>query len=66
MNRIEEDILMNISQSTLNWESLAEKALLGELLTVDEGLAILEAPDDELLPIMQASFYVRKYYFGKK
>ncbi|WP_218103851.1 biotin synthase BioB [Paenibacillus hemerocallicola] len=44
----------------------AEKALRGERLTMEEGLAVLEADDDELLPMMQAAFQVRKTYFGKK
>ncbi|MBH5318287.1 biotin synthase BioB [Paenibacillus sp. GSMTC-2017] len=57
---------MNSLVSTINWQSLAEKALLGECLTMDEGMAVLEAPHDELLPLMQAAFQVRRHYFGKK
>jgi len=49
-----------------DWHELAEKALRGELITIEEGLSILEANDDELLEIMAASFKVRKQYFGKK
>ncbi|TNJ62020.1 biotin synthase BioB [Paenibacillus hemerocallicola] len=48
------------------WDMFAEKALRGERLTMEEGLAVLEADDDELLPMMQAAFQVRKTYFGKK
>ncbi|MFC5702404.1 biotin synthase BioB [Cohnella faecalis] len=50
----------------LEWSSLGQKALNGDRLTVEEGLAVLEANDDELLPLMQAAFNVRKHYYGKK
>jgi biotin synthase len=49
-----------------NWNDLADKAIRGELLTMEEGLAVLEADDDELLNIMSAAFKVRKHYYGKK
>lgn len=48
------------------WNRLAEKSLRGELLTMEEGLAVLEAEDDELLEIMHAAYQVRKHYYGKK
>lgn len=48
------------------WDMYAEKALRGERLTPEEGLAVLEADDDELLPMLHAAFRVRKTYFGKK
>ncbi|NDI35065.1 biotin synthase BioB [Chengkuizengella sediminis] len=49
-----------------NWNEYAEKAINGELLTLEEGLSVLEADDDELLSIMNAAFQVRKHYYGKK
>jgi biotin synthase len=45
---------------------LADKALKGERLSLDECLAVLRAPDDELLPLLHAAFRVRKAHFGKK
>ncbi|MGO4886970.1 biotin synthase BioB [Anaerobacillus sp. MEB173] len=48
------------------WDRLADKALAGELLTLDEGLRVLQADDDEVLPILHAAFKVRKQYYGKK
>ncbi|WP_420329378.1 biotin synthase BioB [Paenibacillus gorillae] len=48
------------------WQLLAEKALSGELLTLEEGLAVLEADNDEVLLIMNAAFRVRKHFYGKK
>lgn len=49
-----------------SWEDYAEKALSGERLTLEEGLTVLQADDDQLLPLLQAAFRVRKHYFGKK
>ncbi|CAH0118846.1 MULTISPECIES: biotin synthase BioB [unclassified Paenibacillus] len=49
-----------------NWNHYADKALQGERLTKEEALSVLEADDDELLPLMHAAFRVRKHYFGKK
>ncbi|MFF2089401.1 biotin synthase BioB [Paenibacillus sp. NPDC058174] len=50
----------------MKWQLLAEKALNGELLTLEEGLAVLEADNDEALLIMNAAFRVRKHFYGKK
>jgi biotin synthase len=50
----------------IDWNTYADKALRGELLTEQEALSVLEADDDELLAILQAAFRVRKHYFGKK
>jgi biotin synthase len=58
--------MMNSIVADMKWSSLAQKALNGECLTVSEGLAVLEANNDEVLPIMQAAFNVRKHFFGKK
>lgn len=48
------------------WERYADKALAGERLTEEEALSVLQAEDDELLHVLNASFRVRKHYFGKK
>lgn len=49
-----------------NWPLLAQRSLDGECLTIEEGLAVLQADSDELLPLLQGVFRVRKHYFGKK
>lgn len=49
-----------------DWQSLADKALRGKILTRDEALAVLRAPDTELLAILQAAFRVRRHFFGVK
>ncbi|MFD1956997.1 biotin synthase BioB [Paenibacillus thailandensis] len=57
---------MTTTTAFADWPLLARKALNGERLTLAEGLAVLEADDDELLPLMQAAFAVRKHYYGRK
>ncbi|MBB5173287.1 biotin synthase BioB [Texcoconibacillus texcoconensis] len=52
--------------SQRRWGEFAAKVLKGEQLTIEEGLEVLQADDDEVLPILQAAFHVRKHYYGKK
>ncbi|MGM7681922.1 biotin synthase BioB [Cytobacillus sp. Hm23] len=54
--------LIHVSQ----WDKLAEKSLAGELITRDEALSVLSAPDEELLPILQSAYKVRKHFYGNK
>jgi biotin synthase len=51
---------------TARWEELAEKALRGERPSRDEALAVLNAGDEELLPLLGAAFRVRRRHFGKR
>lgn len=57
---------MTITVNSTDWTELAHKALAGQCLTIEEGLAVLEADNDEVLMIMQAAFLVRKHFYGKK
>ncbi|MUT67956.1 biotin synthase BioB [Paenibacillus sp. NEAU-GSW1] len=57
---------MKTYEQDLAWQSLADKALSGQCLTAEEGLAVLEADNDEVLPLLQAAFRVRKHFYGKK
>lgn len=57
---------METMKANTKWQLLAEKALRGERLTVEEGLSVLEADNDEVLLIMNAAFTVRKHFYGKK
>jgi biotin synthase len=43
----------------------AQKALRDEPLTSAESLAVLQAPDHDLLPLLHAAFAVRSTYFGR-
>lgn len=49
-----------------SWDSLADKALNGVVLTWGEGLSVLQAENDQLLPLMEAAYRVRRYYYGNK
>ncbi len=52
--------------SGCKYEGYAEKALAGECLTTEEGLAVLHAPDEALLDLLAAAFQVRHHYFGRR
>ncbi|WP_274654480.1 biotin synthase BioB [Paenibacillus humicola] len=56
---------MTITAKT-DWFKLAHKALDGERLHLAEALAVLEADNDEVLPILQAAYQVRKHFYGRK
>lgn len=55
-----------VSNPSVFWNQMAEKALAGELLSKEEGLSILQADDRELLPLLHAAYRVRYHYFGNK
>lgn len=46
------------------WAVLAEGVLAGHRLLTDEALAILAAPDEEVLDLLAAAYRVRRRYFG--
>jgi biotin synthase len=52
-------------ETPLDWPCLADRVLEGHRVTPEEALAILRAPDDELLDILSAAFRIRRRYFGK-
>lgn len=49
---------------TVDWADLARKTLAGGRLSQDEALSVLQAPDEELLRLLDAAFLVRRSYFG--
>jgi biotin synthase len=49
-----------------NWNLLAEKSLASELLTREEALAVLRAPDEVLLDQIAAAYRVRRHYWGNR
>ncbi|MCM3143646.1 biotin synthase BioB [Brevibacillus sp. MER 51] len=56
-----------MKQSTcLDWKEYAHKAIAKEEFTQEEAMKVLQAPDDELLLVMNEAFRVRKHFFGKK
>ena len=51
----------------MDWNALAHRILNGgEPITRAEALAVLNSSDDELLDVLQASYLIRKNFFGKK
>jgi biotin synthase len=60
---------VNRSTARLNgtiWDALGDKALAQEVLTLEEARQVLQAPDTELLPLLQAAYRVRYKYYGNK
>jgi biotin synthase len=49
-----------------NWTALADQALAGELIARDVALAVLRAPDDQLLDQLAAAYRVRRHYWGNR
>src|SRR5262245_39349917 len=50
--------------SKCDWSDLAERVLSGHQTTKQEALAILNAPDHELLEILAAAYKLRRRWFG--
>lgn len=50
----------------MNWQTLAQKVIEGKEISNEEALAILSVEDDELLPLLQGAFTIRKHFYGKK
>src|SRR5690625_3708455 len=48
------------------WKELADKVIDGYEINKEEALSILQAPDDEILNLMDAAFQIRKHHYGKK
>jgi len=51
---------------SLTWSALADKALTGDVLSRDEARAVLHAPADELLSLLDATFRVRRAHWGRR
>ena len=49
-----------------DWKMLAENVIKGYKVTAEEALAIVQAPDNEVLEILNAAFLIRQHYYGKK
>jgi biotin synthase len=49
-----------------HWDSFADRALAGDLLTREEARAVLAAPDDALLDQLAAAYRVRRHHWGNR
>jgi biotin synthase len=48
----------------MTWNELADRALGGQPVSGEEALAILRSPDEELLPLLDAAFRLRRRHHG--
>ncbi|WP_428267277.1 biotin synthase BioB [Haliangium sp.] len=48
------------------WQQFADRALAGEALDRADCRRVLEAPTDQLLPLLDAAFRVRRAHFGRR
>ncbi len=49
-----------------DWNALAERSIAGEAPSRAEALAVVRAPDEELLPLLQAAYRVRRHFHGNR
>jgi biotin synthase len=60
------DFMTIADDSTSRWHALAARVLDDQRLTADEGLAILQSDDSELLDLLAAAYRVRHRWFGNR
>lgn len=48
-----------------SWSEMAQLALEGKALSIQDAMAILSAEDDQVLAILDAAYQVRRKHFGK-
>ncbi|MEO8705732.1 MAG: biotin synthase BioB [Kofleriaceae bacterium] len=48
------------------WSTLADEALAGRVISRESARAILHAPEDELLALLDAAFRVRRAHWGRR
>jgi biotin synthase len=51
---------------TVNWQTLADQALAGQLISREAARAVLAADDAELLDQLAAAYRVRRHYWGNR
>src|SRR5690349_8374712 len=56
----------HIVTSRPDWNRLADQALAGEIISREDALATLRAPDDALLDQLAAAYRVRRHYYGNR
>jgi len=49
-----------------DWNTLADQALAGTLISREDARAVLAAPDEELLAQLAAAYRVRRHYWGNR
>jgi len=49
----------------MDYQALAERVLAGGRIAREKGRAVLASPDEDMLPLLDAAFRVRRRHFGK-
>ena len=52
--------------SRTDWQTLADQALVGEVISRDQAHRVLAAPDSELLDQLAAAYRVRRHHWGNR
>ncbi len=55
---------LNVNGSTNRWQEMSRRVLAGESISVEEGRAILESKDEEILELLAATYAVRRAHFS--
>jgi biotin synthase len=55
---------VKLETHTFTWDDLATQVLGGEALLPEQALAVLNAPDEDVLEILAAAYRVRRKHFG--
>jgi biotin synthase len=50
----------------LRWQALADRAIAGEIIDREDARAVLRAPDEQLLALLDAVYRVRRTFHGNK
>ena len=50
----------------MNWTELADRVIEGQPITKEEAKQIVDAPDEELLAILDAAYRIRRHHHGNK
>jgi biotin synthase len=58
--------MTDYSIDLLDWQSIAQRSLQGELLSREQAKAVLNAPDRVLLEQLAAAYQVRRHYWGNR
>ena len=55
-----------MTSAAARWNDLADRALAGALPSREEARAVLAAPADELLALLDAAYRVRRAHWGQR
>ena len=58
--------MISSGERSTNWPQLGSQVLDGRPLSFEQALAVVRAPDEELLDLLSAAYRVRRHHFGKR